>query len=65
MCGKTVDMKAVLDSNNQVIGVECSTVGIEAFFQENNIEYAITNDKYKTYKVYFVGSKISILVVIV
>jgi len=33
--------------------------------KENNIEYAITNDKYKTYKVYFVDSKISILVVIV
>ncbi|CAF3530614.1 unnamed protein product [Rotaria socialis] len=37
--GKTIDMKAVLDSKHQVIGIECAQVGIETFFQENNIKY--------------------------
>lgn len=51
-------MKAVLDSKHQVIGIECAPLGVEAFFNENNIEYQIENDEntkcqiYKVYKYY-------------
>ncbi len=44
LCGKTVDMKAVLDAKHQVIGIECAQLGIEAFFNENNIQYKIENE---------------------
>jgi hypothetical protein len=51
LCGKTVDMKAVLDAKHQVIGIECAQLGIEAFFNENNIQYKTENNQYQTYKV--------------
>ncbi|CAF1155262.1 unnamed protein product [Adineta steineri] len=52
LCGKTVDMKAVLDINHQVIGIEYIQLGIEAFFEENNIEHDITNDEHNKYSIY-------------
>jgi hypothetical protein len=44
-------MKAVLDANHQVIGIECVQLGIEAFFEENNIEHDIENNECQIYKV--------------
>lgn len=37
-------MKAVLDEKHQVVGIECSQLGIEAFFNENNIQYDMQSD---------------------
>ncbi|CAF0992482.1 unnamed protein product [Rotaria magnacalcarata] len=50
LSGKTVDMKAALDSKHQVIGIECAQLGIESFFQENNIKYNIENNECQVYK---------------
>ena len=45
-------MKAVLDAKHQVIGIECVQLGIEAFFNENNIQYEVENDQCQVYKVF-------------
>ncbi len=45
-------MKAVLDAKHQVIGIECAQLGIEAFFNENNIQYNIENDENNQYQIY-------------
>eukprot|EP00794_Sanderia_malayensis_P011727 gene11727-12948_t len=39
LCGKTIDMKWVLDQGHNVIGVEGCDLAAKQFFQENNIEY--------------------------
>lgn len=54
LCGKTLDMKAVLEVGHRVIGIEGSQQGVEAFFAENNIPYEIEKDEAnqcQTYKV--------------
>ncbi|CAF4171768.1 unnamed protein product, partial [Rotaria magnacalcarata] len=35
---------------HQVIGIECAQLGIESFFQENNIKYNIENNECQVYK---------------
>ncbi|CAF3353706.1 unnamed protein product [Rotaria socialis] len=53
LCGKTLDMIAVLEAGHRVIGIEGCQSGVEAFFQENNIKYEIEKDetnKCQTYK---------------
>ncbi|UJR33145.1 hypothetical protein I4U23_020602 [Adineta vaga] len=45
LCGKTLDMIAVLDAGHRVIGLEGSTSAVEAFFNENSIPYDIENDE--------------------
>ncbi len=45
-------MKAVLDAKHQVIGIECAQLGIEGFFNENNIQYNIENDENNQYQIY-------------
>ena len=55
LCGKTLDMKAVLDAGHRVIGVEGCQKGVEAFFQENNISYTIDNDASNQCHVYKVN----------
>lgn len=57
LCGKTVDMKAVLDARHQVIGVECVSLGVEAFFEENNIKHDIENDQANQCEIYKVLTK--------
>lgn len=52
LCGKSVDMKAVLDVNHRVIGIECAQLGIEAFFNENNIAYQATDDAQNKCRIY-------------
>lgn len=39
LCGKSLDMIWLIDQGLHVYGVELSTVGVEAFFNENNIPF--------------------------
>ncbi|CAF0766556.1 unnamed protein product [Didymodactylos carnosus] len=51
LCGKTLDMKHMLDKGHEVFGIEGSKVGIEAFLSEHNLTYSITDDgNYKVYR---------------
>ena len=51
LCGKTLDMKAILDLGHRVIGMEVSQMAIEAFFHENKISYEIEENQCKVYSV--------------
>ena len=42
LCGKTNDMKYLLEKNIKVIGVEMSNIAIEQFFSENNLDYSVS-----------------------
>jgi thiopurine S-methyltransferase len=55
LCGKSLDMTAVLDTGHRVIGIEGSQTGIEAFFSENNIPYEIEKDENNQYQIYKVN----------
>jgi thiopurine S-methyltransferase len=52
LCGKTLDMKAVLDLGHRVIGIEGSQTAVEAFFNENNIPFEIENDQSNQCQIY-------------
>lgn len=39
MCGKTPDMRWLEEQGNEVVGVELSDVAVQAFFEENDLEY--------------------------
>ncbi|UJR23011.1 hypothetical protein I4U23_026037 [Adineta vaga] len=52
LCGKTVDMKAALDAGHQVIGIEYIQLGVEAFFEENNITHEIETDENNRCQIY-------------
>lgn len=41
LCGKSVDIKWLSDRGHCVVGVECSSMALEEFFQEQNVEYTI------------------------
>lgn len=45
LCGKTLDMVAVLDAGHTVIGFEGASSAVEAFFNENKIPYETENDE--------------------
>lgn len=54
LCGKTLEMKAVLDAGHRVVGLEGSQKAAEAFFQENQLAYEMETDENNqchTYKV--------------
>jgi thiopurine S-methyltransferase len=55
LCGKTLDMKAVLDAGHRVIGIEGSPIAAEAFFKENNIPYETETDETNKYQIYKVN----------
>jgi thiopurine S-methyltransferase len=38
LCGKTLDMKLLLDAGHHVVGAECSGIACVDFFSENNIK---------------------------
>jgi hypothetical protein len=50
-------MKAVLDTGHRVIGIEGSQIGVEAFFNENNIPYEIEKDESNQYQIYKVDKR--------
>ncbi|CAF1151406.1 unnamed protein product [Adineta ricciae] len=52
LCGKTVDMKAVLDAGHRVIGIEYVQLGVEAFFEETNIAHEILTDEENKCQIY-------------
>lgn len=58
LCGKTVDMMAVLDAGHCVIGIEGSTTAIETFFKENEIVYEIEKDETGKFSIYKVKKKL-------
>ncbi|XP_071835510.1 probable thiopurine S-methyltransferase isoform X1 [Apostichopus japonicus] len=41
LCGKSVDMKWLLDQGLNVSGCEIAEEGVEQFFQENNIDFTV------------------------
>ena len=45
-------MKAALDVKHEVIGIEYVQIGIEGFFEENNIKYNIEYDENNQCQVY-------------
>ena len=51
LCGKTVDMKYLIDEGYKVVGVEYSKLAVEEFFAENDIEFSKTkNVDFDSYK---------------
>ncbi len=53
LCGKSPDMKAIIDVGHHAYGIECVQTAVKAFFQENKILYENDNDTCQTYKVKF------------
>lgn len=45
LCGKSLDMTAVLAAGHRVIGIEGCQMAVEAFFSENQIAYEIEKDQ--------------------
>jgi thiopurine S-methyltransferase len=39
LCGKAIELKWFADLGNTVVGIDCSTLGIEVFFKENSLDY--------------------------
>ena len=39
LCGKSIDMIWLLEQNMEVVGVELSPLAIQAFFEENDLQY--------------------------
>ncbi len=52
LCGKVLDMTAVLEIGHQVIGIEGCPGPVEAFFKENNIPYEIEKDESNQCEIY-------------
>jgi len=44
LCGKSLDMLWLLKQGYQVSGIEISSLAVEDFFAENNLQYQVTND---------------------
>ena len=42
LCGKSIDMIYLSEMGYSVVGVEFSSIGIEQFFNDNNLQYSIT-----------------------
>lgn len=43
LCGKSVDMKYLAVRGHQVVGLECSSKAVEAFFTEQSLSYELTS----------------------
>ncbi|XP_021339884.1 thiopurine S-methyltransferase-like [Mizuhopecten yessoensis] len=39
LCGKSLDIKWLSDKGHTVVGVECASLALEEFFEEQNVEY--------------------------
>lgn len=51
LCGKSGDLLYFLQQGYQVVGVELSSLAIEAFFAENNLHYSVQEtDTFKLYQ---------------
>lgn len=43
LCGKSIDMRWLLEAGYQVVGVEISQLAVESFFSESGLAYTSTN----------------------
>ena len=51
LCGKSNDMRFLLEKDLKVIGVEMSNIAIEQFFLENHLDYIVSDvDKFTIYE---------------
>ena len=51
LCGKSNDMRFLLENNLKVIGVEMSNIAIEQFFSENHLDFIVSDvDKFTLYE---------------
>lgn len=58
LCGKSVDLCWLAAQGNRVIGVELSAIAVEAFFDEQGLRYALTDDELRRYDA--IGADITI-----
>ncbi len=49
LCGKAVDMRWLAEQGNRVIGVELSDLAIKAFFDEQGLQYQVTDGRLVRY----------------
>lgn len=49
LCGKSVDLRWIAEQGNQVIGVELSSIAVEAFFAEQHLDYSVTDGELQRY----------------
>ncbi|MDH3343398.1 MAG: thiopurine S-methyltransferase [Gammaproteobacteria bacterium] len=45
LCGKSVDMLWLAQNGYQVIGIECSDIAVQAFFDEQKLDYQLIEGK--------------------
>lgn len=50
LCGKTVDLLWLENQGNDVVGVELSSLAVEAFFEENALSYSKSGGELTAYK---------------
>ena len=50
LCGKSVDLRWLADAGNRVVGVELSSIAVEAFFDEQGLEYSVSRGELPCYK---------------
>ena len=62
LCGKSLDMIAVLDAGHRVIGIEGCQSAVEAFFNENQIPYEIEKDQNDQCLIYKVENRCLLLI---
>lgn len=44
LCGKTLDMVWLTSQSFKILGIECSQLAVEAFFNENKIDFVVQKD---------------------
>ena len=50
LCGKTADLRWLADQGNDVLGVELSHLAVEAFFEEQALDYDVIDGELPTYR---------------
>ncbi|MES0327038.1 MAG: thiopurine S-methyltransferase [Gammaproteobacteria bacterium] len=45
LCGKSVDMLWLAQNGYEVLGIECSEIAVKDFFETQNLQYKIVEDK--------------------
>lgn len=49
LCGKSADLRWIAEQGNRVIGIELSSIAVEAFFAEQEISYSRSEDQLPRY----------------
>ncbi len=51
LCGKALDIRWIAEQGYEVIGIDISQIAIEAFFEENELEYErVDSDRFGVYR---------------